>query len=139
MDLALAPKLLAAALVGGAVATSLPRPAPVRDAVLLKLEWIGTGNGPKEVQALVLRTLLERPTTLAQGFRSIEATPTLAEDGTYLVKLKVTTLRPKALPETLDTEVRSASGETIAVMGETKKSGKSSEERLFFLTTTPVE
>ncbi len=136
MDLTLAPKLLAATLVGAALAA--PRPSAVTDAVMLKLEWIGTGKGPKEAQSLVLRTLLDKPTTLTQGYRTIQAEPSRAQDGTYLVKLKVTTLRPNGLPEVLDTEVRGESGETNVVLGETKKTGNSSEERLFFLTTTPL-
>lgn len=139
MDLTLAPKLIAAALVGAAVATSLPHASKPNEGALLRLEWIGTGKGPKESQSIVLRTLLSKPTILTQGFRTIVAEPTRAEDGSYLVKLKVTSLLPKNEPEILDTVVRSASGETNVVMGDVRKNGKTVHERLFFLTTTPLE
>jgi hypothetical protein len=139
MDLTLAPKLTAAALLGAAVATSLPHPSKVDKGVLLRLEWIGTGKGPKDSQSIVLRTLLSKPTTLTQGYRTIVAEPARAEDGSYLVKLKVTSLPHKGEGETLDTMVRSESGETNVVMGDVRKDGRTVHERLFFLTTTPLE
>ena len=135
MDIALAPKLAAAAFLGATVATALARrAAPRTDGVMLKLEWIATGE-KKRSESVVLRTLLDRPTVLRQPSRTIEVQPCLGENGDYTVGLKLARSEVGA-PSFLDTQVKTHDGETVVVMGTTSKEGRKSAERLLFLTAT---
>ncbi len=137
MDVLDLPKLAAAAMVGAAAVTALPRLAHPSDVVTLKLEWIGSDR-TKAVESLVLRTVIGETTESRQGTRTVEATPMLspAGDGTVMVKLKVVDAATTG-DESLNTSVRTAPGETVVVMGTSKKDGRSVSERMLFLTATP--
>ena len=136
MDLSSAPKLVAAALLGGAAVTSLPRAASAPDVVVLKLEWIDSGK-TKSSDSLDLRTVVGETTEVRQGTRKVEATPLRTPDGTMTTRLKVVDTAKDA-PEELSTTVRAEPGETNVVMGTVRKKDRSSEERLFFLTARPI-
>lgn len=138
VDIAATPKILAAALLGATIATSLPHPQNRSDGVMLKLEWVESG-GKKRSESVTLRAPLERPTTLRQPRRNIEVQPNLSGtgDGSYSVDLNVSTFEGGATA-TLNTQVRLHEGETVVVMGTIDKEGRSSSEKLLFLTASPL-
>lgn len=133
MDVSLAPKLIAAALVGATATAVLPKAAPASNSVVLKLEWVQSDKSHHS-ESLILRAMLDRQTTYRQGNRVIDATPSIAEDGTVLVKLNVDDVGV----ETLSTQVHAVQGETTVIMGTTKRDGRATHERLLFLTVDPT-
>ena len=136
MDIRSTPKIFAVALVGASVATALPKlSAP--NTVLLRFEWAGN-SGKKSTESLVLRATLDEPTTVQQGPRTVEVQPTVAEDGNYFVRLKLKDDTKRDEPEALTTSIHAQSGETLMIMGRTKKDGKTVQESLLFLTVSPV-
>ena len=136
MDLGSFPKILAAALVGATVATTLPRRSDGRT-VLLRFEWAGK-SGKKATESLVLRATLDEPTTVQQGARTVEVQPSITDVGNYYVQLKLKDDSNKDEREALTTSIHAQSGETLMIMGRTKKDGKSVQESLLFLTVSPV-
>ena len=135
MDIGSTPKILAAALVGATVATTLPRRTS-GDTVMLRFEW--ARNGKKSTESLTLRAVLDQPTTVQQGPRMVEAQPSIVDDGTYVVHLKLKDDSRKDEEESLTTSVHAQSGETLMIMGRTKKNDRSTQESLLFLTVSPV-
>lgn len=136
MDIGSTPKILAAALVGATVATTLSQPSR-NDTVLLRFEWAGN-SGKNSTESLVLRATLNEPTVVQQGARTVEAQPSIGEDGTYFVRLKLKDASKVDEQESLTTSVHAQSGETLMIMGRTKKDGKSVQENLLFLTVSPT-
>lgn len=137
MDTSLAPKLLAAALVGTGIQAARPDATLRGDAVMLKLEWIQTGSRQKS-ENVSLRAALDRPTLLRQTDRTIQVTPSLGSGGSYTVDLKLSTVNERGIPEQLDTQIRLTQGETVVVMGTSTKDGKAVAERLLFLTANAL-
>ncbi|RYG23389.1 hypothetical protein EON82_14170 [bacterium] len=131
MDIASLPKIVAAAVIGATAAATLPK-LSAKDTVLLRFEWAGSMD-KKYTESLVLRASIDEPTTVRQGSRTVEVQPAFSGDGNYVVRLQL-----KDEQESLSTSVRAESGETLMIMGRTKKDGKSVQEKLLFLTVSPI-
>lgn len=137
MDTSLAPKLLAAALIGTGANAARQEAPPSRDGVMLKLEWVQMGSA-KKTENVVLRAALDRATTLRQPNRTVEVTPSLVQGNAYTVDLKLSTVNERGVPEELNTQIRLGQGETVVVMGTSSKDGKAVAERLLFLTANTL-
>ena len=138
MDVSLAPKLLAAALVGAAVSAPLRSSSVAEDSVSLKLEWIDSAARPK-VENLVVRATVDGLSVVRKGMRTVEATPTFAGDGTYFVDLKIDDAPMSDGLGNLTTRVHCASGETVLVLARTRREGRTNREQTLFLTVRPVQ